>query len=75
MSPGTTLSDQLKKKKYMRLSHLIRSEILTNHVIGRIYFGRRIIRLRRIMRLFKINTKTHKNVADEKIMTNLWRLR
>ena len=33
--------------------------------IGRIYFGRRIIRLRRIMRLFKINMGTHKKVVDE----------
>ena len=33
--------------------------------IGRIYFGRRIIRLRCIMRLFKIHTETHKKVVDE----------
>ena len=32
---------------------------------GRIYFGIRIIRLRRIMRLFKINTETLKKVVDE----------
>ena len=32
---------------------------------GRIYFGRRIIRLRHIMRLLKINTQTHKKVVDE----------
>ena len=39
--------------------------LATRRSIGRIYFGRRIIRPRRILRLFKINAETHKTASDE----------